>query len=188
MDYFSVTSEKPESGPRAAAVGAMAMPPARRPFRRPFRWLRRRRRASGPRSSLCEQDGGRCDGFLIFNRGAGRECVRAQRGGWRCFVRRFSQESAPVGRRGGLINDGVLAAAESDEVSCHAPSLGPRRKAAARGWRRRTRPRMATNRRAGQQAECFSAIGADASGNLLKRVTRRTTPARFSLDSRIGSR
>src|SRR5579863_4936251 len=89
---------------------------------RPFVFLRG---TAGRTQSLGEQNGGHSDRLLIFHRGARRECVRAQRGGWRCFVRRFSQEAAPVWRRGGLINDGVFTAAESDEVSCHAPSLWP---------------------------------------------------------------
>jgi len=86
--------------------------------------------AAGRDSSLREQDRRGGDGFLVFGGGARREGVGAQRGGWRCFVRRLVQEAAPVGRRGGLINDGVFTAAESDEVSCHAPSLEPIRREA----------------------------------------------------------
>ena len=103
------------------------------------------------RVSLRQEDGRRSDGFLIFGRGARREGIGAQRGGWRCFVRRLGQEAAPVGRRGGLINDGVFAAAESDEVSCHAPSVWGELRIVGVGG-----PRARGGISQDRMAECFS--------------------------------
>ncbi len=100
----------------------------------------------GRAPSLRQQDGGAGDGGLVFHLGARREGVAAEGRGGRRFPGRLREEAAPVGRRDGLVDNGVSVFAELDEVSCHGLSLGLRGRDPVRIGRGRARWRLVFGR------------------------------------------
>jgi hypothetical protein len=76
--------------------------------------------------TIIGEDDGRAVHRVHVHLGEWIQCVacQADRGHGRRFVRGFRQEGAAI-RRGVFIDHHVFTAAESNEVSYHAPSLRP---------------------------------------------------------------